>query len=205
MKILLVSLACLSFLFSFSQNHEENLRTIKTVEQAKTYATGFREVSVSMVNAEKDVMFFDDIDTSNLAQYVGTYKSFYGRTTKLIKDSLVELIKVQVITFDLSTISKETAQLMLDQMIKKLESGESFWSLKKKYAHTSAQFVSSPEPLASISKKYSLDEGELNVGVPFKWEIIGSKEQIGILIVTEAAHKVPAFYTISYLNLSNVR
>lgn len=205
MKLLLASLACLTFLFSFSQNHEENMRGINTMEQAKSYAAGFREVSVSMVNAEKDVMFFDDIDTSDLAKYVGTSKTFYGRTTKLIEDSLLKLINIQVISFDLSTISKEMAQLILDQMIRKLESGESFWSLKKKYGHTSAQFVSSPEPLASVTSKYSLDESKLKVGERFKWEIIGSKDQIGILIVDQAAHQVPAFYAISYLNLTNVR
>jgi hypothetical protein len=202
MKLLLASLACLSFLNSFSQNHAENVRSIETVEEANTYAAGFREVSVSLMNAEKDVIFFDDIDTSDLAKHVGESRAFYGRTTKLIDDSIISLINVQIISFDLTKISKETAELMLSQMFKKLEAGESYWSLKKKYAHTSAQFTSSPEALASVTSKYNLTESELTEGSKLNWEIVGSKSQVGIIIVSKAAHSVPAFYTLSYLNLN---
>lgn len=202
MKLLLVPIACLSILCTYAQNHAENVRSIKTIEQAHSYASSFREVSVSLVNAEKDVMFFDDIDTTDLSKYVGTSKTFYGRTTKLIEDSLLKMINVQVIAFDLSTISKETAELMLAQMLKKLNAGESFWSLKKKYAHTSAQFSSSPEPVDEVTRKHQLAEKDLEEGKVLNWEIVGSKNQIGILIVEKAAHSVPAFVAISYLNLN---
>jgi len=205
MRILLTTFTCLSMLFCFSQNHEENISAIKTIEQANSYAASFREVSVSIVNAEKDVMFFDDIDTSNLEKYVGTSKTFYGRTTKLIEDSMLTLINVQVISFDLTTTSKETAELLVSQMNKRLDNGETFWGLKKKYGHTSAQFNSSPEPLESITGRYNLDANSLEVGKKFNWEILGSKDQIGILIVEKAAHKVPAFYAISYLSMPKVR
>jgi len=205
MKLLLAPLACLSIFSSFSQNHEENLRTITTVDQAKSYASGFREVSVSVINAEKDAMFFDDIDTSNLQKYVGTTKEFYGRTTKLIADSALSLVNVQVISFDLTSTSKETAELLVSQMNKRLNNGESFWALKKKYGHTSATFISSPEPLSVVTGKYSLNESELEAGKKFDYEILGSKKQIGILIVEKVPHKVPAFFAISYLNLTNVR
>ncbi|NRA12505.1 MAG: hypothetical protein HRT57_11180 [Crocinitomicaceae bacterium] len=150
MKLLLASLACLSFLSSYSQNHRENISAIKTIDQAKKYAAGFREVSVSMINAENDVMFFDDIDTSDLSKYVGTSKTFYGRTSKLIEDSIIHIINVQVISFDMSKISKETANLILNQISKKMETGESFWALKKKYSHTSAIFSSSPQALETV-------------------------------------------------------
>lgn len=205
MKLLLTSLACLFILFSFSQNHEENLRTITTISQASTYAAGYREVSVSVINAERDAMFFDDIDTSDLEKYVGTSKTFFGRTTKLIEDSIVSLINIQLVTFDLSTTSKETAELLVSQMNKRLENGESFYGLKKKYGHTSAQFTSSPEPLETVVKKYGLKENELEEGKKFDWEIIGSKAQVGILVVEKVAHKVPGFFAISYVNMADVR
>ena len=64
MKLLLALLACLSIFFSYSQNHSENISAIKTVDQANKYAASFREVTASLVNAEKDVIFFDEIDTS---------------------------------------------------------------------------------------------------------------------------------------------
>lgn len=202
MKLLLISIACFSILYTNAQNHEENVRSIKTIEQANSYASSFREVSVSMVNAEKDVMFFDDIDTSDLSKYVGTSKTFFGRTTKLIDDSMLQIINVQIISFDLSTISKETAELMVAQMVKKLNEGEGFWSLKKKYAHTSAHFCSSPESLNAITTKYDLLEKDLEVGKTLNWEIVGRKNEVGILIVEKAAHLVPAFVTLSYLNLN---
>ncbi|MFT6983111.1 MAG: hypothetical protein ACJAUD_001882 [Crocinitomicaceae bacterium] len=205
MKTLLALLACLSIFFSYSQNHSENISAIKTVDQANKYAASFREVSVSLVNAEKDVIFFDDIDTSDLSKYVGTSKTLYGRTIKLIQDSIIDIINVQVISFDLSKTSKEMANLLLGQISKKMDAGESFWELKKKYAHTSAVFSSSPEPFESIKKKYSLGEDALEVGEKSNWETTGSEDQVGLLIVEKGAHPVRAFYTISYLNLANVR
>ena len=205
MKLFLALLACLSIFFSYSQNHSENISAIKTVDQANKYAASFREVTASLVNAEKDVIFFDEIDTSDLSKYVGTTKTFYGRITKLIQDSIIDIINVQVISFDLSKTSKETANLLLGQISKKMDADESFWVLKKKYAHTSAVFSSSPEPLESIKKKYSLSEDALEVGEKSEWEISGSEDQVGLLIVEKGAHPVRAFFTISYLNLANVR
>lgn len=205
MKILLTSLACLTILFSYSQNHNENMSAIKTVDQANKYAASFREVSVSLINAENDVIFFDDIDTTDLKKYVGTSRTFYGRTTKLIEDSIIHIINVQVISFDLSKTSKETANLLLGQISKKIDAGESFWELKKKYGHTSAIFASFPKPVESVKRKYNLSEDTLEVGKKSNWEILGSKDQVGLLIVEKAAHPVHAFYAISYLNMADVR
>jgi hypothetical protein len=202
MKILLATIACFTFLQVQAQNHEENLRTIKTADQAKAYAADFREVSFSLINAEKDAMFFDDIDTSKLETYVGSSKSFFGRTTKLIEDTIVSLVNVQVITFDLTKMSKETAELLKSQMLKRLNNGETYWSLKKKYGHTSTIFQSSPEPVGTVTKKYGVKETDLVKGNVKDWEIVGSKGQIGILIVEKVPHNVAAFFAVSYLNLN---
>ena len=181
------------------------MSAIKTVDQANKYAASFREVSVSLINAENDVIFFDDIDTTDLKKYVGTSRTFYGRTTKLIEDSIIHIINVQVISFDLSKTSKETANLLLGQISKKIDAGESFWELKKKYGHTSAIFASFPKPVESVKRKYNLSEDTLEVGKKSNWEILGSKDQVGLLIVEKAAHPVHAFYAISYLNMADVR
>jgi hypothetical protein len=147
-------------------------------------------------------MFFDDIDSSKLESYVGTTKTFYGRSTKLIEDTMLSMVSVQVITFDLSKISKETAEVLRSQMIKKLEEGETFWFLKSKFGHTSALFESSPEITQAVVSKYSIEESQFEKGKYYTWEIVGSKEQIGILIVSTVPHQVPGFFTISYLNLN---
>lgn len=203
MKLTLTPLFLFFVYAAFSQNHEENFRTIETIEQAKTYATGFSEVSVEIINAEKDVFFFDDIDTTNLEKHVGTSKTFFGRTTKLIEDTVVSLVNVQIISLDLTKMSPEVADVLLNQMESRIQSGESYWDLKKKYGHTSAQFTSSPELTNQIVQSYEVDADSLIAGSYFKWGNSKTPNKIGLLIVEKNPHLVPGFFTISYLNLDD--
>lgn len=188
---------------AYAQNHEENMQTINTVEEAQAYAASFSEVSCGLMNAEKDVIFFDEIDTADMASQIGTSYSFFGRTTKLIKDSVVSIVNVQIITIDLSKTSPETAEILLNQMKKRLENGETYWDLKEKYKHTSAIFSSSPEPALAIEAQYGLAVEDMTEGAQHSWETFGRTDKIGILIVDKPPHDVPGFYTISYLNLNN--
>lgn len=187
----------------YAQNHDENIKTIATVDEAKDYASSFSEVSCGLMNAEKDVLFFDEIDTTNLEDHIGTYHSFFGRTTKLLKDSIVSIVNVQMITLDLSKTSPETAEILLNQMKKRLANGESYWDIKQKYKHTSAFFSSSPEPAQDIERIYGLSQDQMTAGTQHTWQTFGRTDKIGILIVEEEVHDVPGFYTISYLNLNN--
>lgn len=202
LKVLPV-LLCLNVATVFGQNHEENFRTINTVQEAKEYAATFNEVQSGLMYAEKDVFFFDDIDTSDLKSEVGTTRSFFGRTTKLVKDSIISVVNVQVITIDLSEVSESTAEILINQMLKRLENGESYWEIKSKYQHTSARFTSSPEPTETVKESYGVAADELTEGNYLQWETSGSSDKIGILIVEKAPHDVPGFYTISYLNINN--
>jgi len=199
----LLFLLFLSSFCTFGQNHEENLRAITTIEEANKYAATFSEVSCGIMHAEKDRIFFDDIDTANLQQHVGTSQSFFGRTTKLIKDTIVNVVNVQLITFDLTQMSEETAKILIGQMIKRFESGETYWTVKQKFGHTSAQFYSGPENVASVEKKYNVTEDQMTENAFFEWEYFGEPHTIGILIIEKEPHDVPGFYTISYLNLGN--
>lgn len=200
---LLPALLCLNTVALFAQNHEENFRTINTVQEAKDYAATFNEVQCGLMYAEKDVFFFDDIDTSNLQSEVGTTRSFFGRTTKLVKDSIISVVNVQVITLDLSEVSASTAEILINQMQKRLENGETYWDIKGKYEHTSARFTSSPEPTETVTKTYNVNADDLKKGNFFQWKTSGSSNKVGILIVDKDPHDVPGFYTISYLNLNN--
>lgn len=183
------------------QNHSENFENIHTVAEAKSYAASFNEVNCGLMTAEKDVFFFDELDTANLAGEVGLTKSFFGRTIKLLKDSIVSMVDVQIITLDLSIISSGTAEILLGQMLKRLENGETYWDLKSKFGHTSAQFSSAPEPVDDITKRYNLSNDQMIEGNYYRWETFGSIDKIGIIIVDEEPHNVAGFYTISYLNL----
>jgi len=201
MRILSFLLASLVTSLSWSQNHQENLRTITTQEQAESYAASFNEVFTGTVNIEKDVFFFDDIDTSKMKSYVGTSKSFFGKTTKLLKDSVFNIVNVQVIHFDLKKLSPETVDILKGQMQKLFAKGNTYWDIKKKFSHTSAEFSSAPEIVEEIEAKYGLIESQLVEDRILEWEI--SDESTGFLIVSEEPRGVPGFYTISYLNLNN--
>jgi len=203
MRTLLVVILLLQLTIVSGQNHNENFANIHTIQQAKSYAASFSEVNCGLMTAEKDVFFFDELDTANLASQVGLTKSFFGRTIKLLKDSIVSSVNVQVITMDLSKISSGTAEILIDQMMKRLENGESYWDVKSKFGHTSAQFSSSPEPLADIENRYGISEAQMIEGAYYRWETFGSTDKIGIIIVEETPHDVPGFYTISYLNIRN--
>ncbi|GAB5416037.1 MAG: hypothetical protein Crog4KO_13790 [Crocinitomicaceae bacterium] len=187
--------------FSWGQNHAENLETINTEQEAEEYASGFREVFTGTVNLESDVFFFDDIDTSNLKSHVGTLKSSYGKTSKLIKDSMFNIVNVQVIRFDLTKISPETAEILMSQMKKLLERGDSYWDIRERFAHTSAQFTSSPEIVDEVSEEYNILESQMTEDAYFEW--VRDGDTAGIVIIDKEPHDVPGFFTISFINMNN--
>ncbi len=186
---------------SWGQNHVENLETINTEEEAEEYASGFREVFTGTVNLESDVFFFDDIDTSNLKSHVGTFKSSYGKTSKLIKDSTFNIVNVQVIRFDLKKVSPETAEILMSQMKKLLERGDSYWDIRKRFAHTSAEFTSSPEIAEEVSEEYTILESQMTEDAYFEW--VRDGDSAGIVIIDKEPHGVPGFFTISFINTDN--
>ena len=186
---------------SWGQNHGDNLNKIHTLEEAEDYASKFREVFVGKVNAEKDVIFFDAIDTANLADYVGTFHSSIGRTVKLLKDSLFNGVHVQIIRLDLKKVSPETAGILLDQMKKLLERGDTFWEVRDRFSHTSAQFTSGPQLVDDVTAKYGVGEDEMLQNAYFEWE--QSNRSVGIVIIDEEPHPVPGFCTVSFLTNDN--
>lgn len=183
---------------SWGQNHGENFTTINTVAAAKDYASGFREVFTGIVHLEKDVFFFDDIDTSKLESYVGTMRSSFGKRTKLIQDSMFNIVNVQIIEFNLKKISPETAEILVGQMSKLLEKGESFWDVKKRFDHTSAEFSSSPKVVQDITDSYSVLENQMTEGEFYRFDNPG--ENIGIVIIDKNPHLVPGYFIVSYLD-----
>lgn len=200
LKICTLIALCVTYI-SWGQNHAENFETINTEEDAEQYAEGFREVFTGVVNIESDVFFFDDIDTSSLEDYVGELKSFYGKTTKMIKDSMFNIVNVQVIRFDLEKVSPETAEILMGQMKKLLDRGDSYWDLKKRFAHTSAQFTSAPEIVEEVSGEYSITEEQMTEDAYYEWSTKG--KYVGLVIIDKGPHEVPGFYTISFINRGN--
>jgi hypothetical protein len=188
-------------ILGYGQNHRENLRTINTLEEAKSYASSFEEVFTGTVNLEKDVFFFDEIDTSKMSSYVGTSISSFGKTTKLLQDSVFNIVNIQLIRLDFDKMPEETADILMGQMLKLLNKGSSYWDLKKRFSHTSAHFSSAPEIVEEISAEYGVLEDQMTEGAFYEWEKSGKSK--GIIIVEKLPHFVPGFTTISFLNLNN--
>lgn len=197
LKLCVAATLCIST-FSFGQNHEENFTAVNTVEEANDYAKGFREVFTGIVHMEKDVFFFDDIDTSKLDSYVGTMHNTIGKRTKLIDDSIFNIVNVQVVTLDLTKISPETAEVLIGQMKKLFDRGDSFWDVKKRFAHTSAKWSSSPQVVEDVAESYAISEKQMIKGEHYQWERAG--ESIGFVVIDKEPHLVPGFYTLSFLD-----
>lgn len=179
---------------ALSQGHDGWISRISTVEDAKTYASKHKDVIVSFVNYEKDPFLFDEVDTSRMEEQVGKSHTLFGRTTKFLKDTSLLMVDLQLIEFDTST-AEETTNVLHGQILKKLRDGESYWSLKKKYAHTSTSFTSGPELVDEILVKYQVDLHNSMPGAIYESNLKGRKV---ILIVNKVAHEVPGFYAISY-------
>lgn len=183
---------------SWAQNHQENFAAIKTIEQAEKYAKGFREVFTGIVHQEKDVFFFDNIDTSKLDTYIGSMHDTFGKKMKLVQDSIFNIVNVQVIKLDFKDVSPETAEILTKQMGKLLARGDSYWDVKKRFSHTSAKFSSSPKIVEEVTSDYAVSEEQMISGEYYKWEKPG--EGTGFVIVDKEPHLVPGFFTISFLD-----
>jgi len=179
-----------------AQNHAPAISKINTIEDARIYASENRGVNFDIVNKENDAFLFDDIDTSNIHVSVGKTITLFGRSTKFIQDTLICMVNVQTIVFDLTKTSKDMADLLLNQIKKRLAKGETYWELKRKYSHTSAMFISGPIPMDEIIDNYQLNLKESEEGSQFEIDNVSNK--IGVLIVAKIPHRVLAFHSISY-------
>jgi len=198
MKLVVLNIFLVLGLNALAQDHKKVIDTINTLEEAEAYAAKYSEVSMSMVNPEKDGFLFDHIDTSNMQQHIGETTNFFGRSTKLLKDTVISMVNIQVIAMDLSKVSLETAELLLKQMKKRLANEETYWDLRKKYGHTSAIFSSGPELTSVVSEKYSVNLVNTQEQNVYDWKMDERENKIGIFIVAKIPHDVPAFYSISY-------
>lgn len=198
-KILLI-LTLLGGSVAIAQNHLENFRTINTVAEAEDYAAEFKEVTCGIITTETDVFFFDEIDTSNMKHYVGITKSFWGRNIKLLKDTSVRMVHVQVVSFDLNEVSKDSAEIAIKAIEGRLTSGETYWKIKKDYSGPMASFDSAPEIVDEVKLEFGLTDEQIVQGTHYHWIASDGSNKAGVLIVDGKPEYIPGFYTISYLD-----
>ena len=190
------------FIFTFiavhihAQNFKAVVDRIYTIEEAKDYASRERGVDFSIVNYENNVFLFDNVDTTDLKKSIGETATMLGRNTKFIKDTVIRAAKIHSIYFDLSNTSREIAELLLNQINKSLDNGDTFWQLKMRYNHTPAIFTTGPVTTDVVEKKYNLNIESFENNECYSIDNIPNV--IGVVLVINKAHDVPAFYSISY-------
>lgn len=182
----------------FSQFHDQNIKGIKTVQQAVDYAKRYREVSVGIVDAERDVFLFDSVDTTQLEAYIGETKTVYRRRTKFIKDTSVYLASLHTIVFDELKISADSAHVLATQIEKMYDRGVSTWGLMKSFENESCRFESGPVTQEELEQRYHLISNDLKNGDLLKQPSKDHPDYPVILIFREVVHKVPAFFVIAY-------
>jgi len=195
-KLTLLISVLLRVCFVSAQDHSKAIEKINTVQEAEAYAETYREVSVSCINAQSDRIVFDKIDTNDMPSNLGKEISFFGRTIKLLKDTTLNMVDVRMITFDLKEMDISTAELLRNQIKKRLEAGERYRDVKQKYDHTSAKFFSGPMYCDVFEGKTGLKGKDLNTNEIILFDL--DENSIGIVIPEKSSFPVPAFYTIGF-------
>src|SRR3989338_1142895 len=181
-----------------AQSHDEEISKIKTVEEARLYAAQFKEVSVDIVNYERDVFLFDNVDLENLAASVGKVKTLYRRRTRFLKDTLITMVNLQTISFNSELVGLETASSVVDSILADYENGFSYWDLMKKYRSATCFFESGPMPTDAIKARYGSTMEERKRKEAFESSFSNQPNFPIVVIIHQEGHKVPAFYAISY-------
>jgi hypothetical protein len=192
----------LIFLFSvghsFGQFHEMNIRKISDLAEAESYASRYGEVSFGIVNAELDVLLFDSVDLSNMRASVGKVNTLYQRRTKFLKDTVVTMMNLQVISFEMEHLSSDSTDLLIERIIADHQQGMSYWNLMKKYESGGCHFSSGPIQTDHLVPRYGINLVDRKKSELIQWRYPNQPNLPVLIIIDEEAHPVPAFYAISY-------
>lgn len=185
--------------FSVSaQRHDEEIPKIKSIEEARAYAARYKEVSVDVVDSERDVFLFDNVDLNNLEASVGNVKTLYRRRTRFLKDTIVTVLDIQTISFNTELVSAEAAKVIVDSILVDYKNGYSYWDLMKKYRSATCFFDSGPQQTNALNKRYGSTMEERKRKEAFEWSFSDKPNFPIVVIIYREAHEVPAFYAISY-------
>lgn len=196
-KLISITLFVMLTYGSWCQFHENNIPKISSLTEAESYAARYSEVSFGIVNYEKDVFLFDNVDLSNPSASVGQINTLFHRRTKFLKDTTVKVVNVQVIEFSTS-LSRDSIHNLMDQIRLDHTRGMSYWALMKKYHSSTCSFSSSPETSGDLKSTFGDD---LTHRKTRDMVVVERKVQRGhpvVIIIEKEAHEVPAFYAISY-------
>lgn len=181
-----------------AQFHEMNIRKITDLSEAQAYASRYSEVSFGLVNSELDVFLFDSVDMNNMRASVGKISTLYHRRTKFLKDTIISMMNLQVISFEAGTVSLDSANLIIDQIMADYAEGMNYWHLMKKYESTGCHFNSGPIQTDHLMGRYGINLADKKESEIIKWSYPNRPNLPILIIIHKEAHPVPAFYAISY-------
>lgn len=194
MKLYLILGSLLFTYFCFSQNHTEEVKKITSIQEARAYASKYREVSISMINEVKDKYIFSSLDTVDAKSNIGKSFEDYGRVSRIVSDTLINLAEIELIQFDLSKTSEETYEILMGQIRKRIDAGATYWEVKDKFSHTSAYFFSGPRSTGSL-KIVDVLELKDKTG---EWVYFEYEDLRGLIRIKNMKEKVQAYYILGY-------
>ena len=179
---------------SFAQNHKEEIKKLASVDEARSYASKYREVSVGLIDENRDRFLFAQLDTSDLKSNIGKEFDNYGRVTVIIQDTLVDMVEIELIQFDLNKTSEESTEILMSQLKKRMANGDDYYSLKEKFDHTSAYFYTGPRIIQRI-KLLSTEQLQSN---PEEWKEFSYEDLRGYIRLKTEVKAAKAFHVIGY-------
>lgn len=194
MKNLLLLTFLSVYCLAFAQNHKVEIKKITSVEEARSYASKYREVSVSLIDENRDKFLFAQLDTSDIKSNIGKEFDNYGRVTVIIQDTIVEMVEIELIQFDLNKTSEESTAILMSQLKKRMANGEDYYALKEKFDHTSAYFYTGPRIIQGI-QLLSTAELQADTG---QWKEFNYEDLRGYIRLKTDPKPAKAFHVIGY-------
>lgn len=198
LKLLFLVLGVSGTFSVFAQNHDEVIPQLQSIEEARTYAAKYKEVSFDIVDLERDVFLFDNVDLNDLEASVGKVKTLFRRRTRFLKDTLVTILDIQTISFNTELVSAETAKAIVDSILADYANGMGYWDLMKKYRSATCFFESGPQQTSALNQRFGSTLEDRKRKEAFEWSFSDQPNFPIVLIINQEAHQVPAFYAISY-------
>ncbi len=198
MKLTLLIISICALHSVYAQSHAEVVAKINSIEEAESFASKHRDVSVSIVDAENDVFLFDKIDTTIMSSYVGKVETIYRRSTKFLKDTIVNISNVQFVRFNSELISIQESKELVKSILEEHNNGMSYWSIMKKYQSDSVRFDGGPKLKDELIVEFNSDFSKKPLNQMFVTNSNNNSDYPMIALVRVQSHSVPAFIAISY-------
>lgn len=198
MKLTLILISICIVHVLHGQSHAEVVAKINSIEEATKFASNHRDVTVDFVDAENDVFLFDKIDTSKMESYVGKVETVYRRSTKFLKDTIIQIANVQFIRFKPELITLEESVDFAQKIMEDHNGGMSYWNIMKKYQREGIVFNGGPKTDLELLTEFNSNFNTRSLDEMFITNTVENESYPVVALIRVKSHDVPAFIAISY-------